>query len=116
MSSRMPSIGRSMLATIAALALLWALVTQGRAFMAHRRICCDEEWYATRLIFREQGQLVYEGDRVKVPEWRIPDHLYYRADGPTLEYKWYVFVERDNPDGSTTQLSPDSETRVFRWE
>jgi hypothetical protein len=76
----------------------------------------DNEWYATRLIFRQQGQLVYEGDRVKIPEWRVPDRLYYAADGPDLEYSWYVFVERDNPDGSTTQLSPESETFVFRWE
>jgi hypothetical protein len=76
----------------------------------------DEEWYTTRLVFRQQGQLVYEGDRVKIPEWRVPDRLYYAADGPDLKYSWYVFVERDNPEGSTTQLSPDSETFVFRWE
>lgn len=76
----------------------------------------DDEWYAVRLIYRQQGQLVYAGDRVKIAEWRVPDRLYYRADGPDLEYSWYLFVERDNPDGSTTQLSPDSETFVFRWE
>jgi hypothetical protein len=76
----------------------------------------ENEWYSTRLIFRQQNQLVYEGDRVKVPEWRIPDRLYYAADGPDLEYRWLVFVERDNSDGSTTQLSPESETFVFRWE
>ena len=76
----------------------------------------DDEWYATRLIFRQQGQLVYEGDRVKIPEWRVPDRLYYAADGPDLEYTWYVFVERDNADGSVTQLSPDSETWVFTWK
>ncbi len=76
----------------------------------------DDEWYAVRLIFREQGELVYAGDRVKIPEWRVPDRLYYQADGPALEYSWYVFVERDNPDGSATQLSPESETFVFRWE
>jgi hypothetical protein len=76
----------------------------------------DDEWYAVRLVYREQGELVYAGDRVKIPEWRVPDRLYYRADGPDLEYSWYVFVERDNSDGSTTQLSPDSETFVFRWE
>jgi len=76
----------------------------------------DDEWYVTRLIFREQGELVYAGDRVKIPEWRVPDRFYYQADGPELEYSWYVFVERDNPDGSVTQLSPKSETFVFRWE
>ncbi len=76
----------------------------------------DDEWYAVRLIFREHGELVYAGDRVKLAEWRVPDRLYYRADGPLLEYSWYVFVERDNPDGSATKLSPESETFVFRWE
>jgi len=76
----------------------------------------DDEWYTVRLIYRQQGQAVYAGDRVKVPEWRVPDRLYYQADGPDLEYSWYVFVERDNPDGSATQLSPSSETFVFRWE
>jgi hypothetical protein len=76
----------------------------------------DNEWYAVRLIFRQQGELVYEGDRVQVPEWRVPERLYYQADGPALAYEWYVFVERDNPDGSVTQLSPESEARVFRWE
>jgi len=76
----------------------------------------DDEWYTVRLIFREQGELVYAGDRVKILEWRVPDRFYYRADGPLLEYSWYVFVERDNPDGSATQLSPEGETFVFRWE
>lgn len=76
----------------------------------------DDEWYATRLTFLQQGQPVYAGDRVKVPEWRVPDRFYYMADGPALEYQWYVFVERENPDGSTIQLSPDSETYTFRWE
>lgn len=76
----------------------------------------DNEWYAVRLVFLRQGQPVYEGDRVKVPEWRVADRLYYQADGPELQYKWFVFVERDNPDGSTTQQSPESKTFTFRWD
>ncbi len=76
----------------------------------------DDEWYAVRLIYLQQGEPVYQGDRVKVTEWRVPERFYYQADGPALEYHWYVFVERENPDGSTTQLSPESETFVFRWE
>jgi hypothetical protein len=76
----------------------------------------DDEWYATRMVYRQQGELTYAGDRVKVPEWRVPDRLFYAADGPDLEYKWYVFVERDSPDGNPIQLSPESETFVFRWE
>jgi hypothetical protein len=76
----------------------------------------DDEWYAVRLIFNEQGQPVYEGDRTKEPEWLVPGRLYYKADGPELQYRWFVFVERQNADGSTSQLSPESQTNVFRWE
>ena len=76
----------------------------------------DDEWYAIRLIFLQQGQPVYEGDRMKAPDWRVPDRFFYRADGPALEYRWYVFVERQNADGSATQLSPESEEFSFRWE
>jgi hypothetical protein len=76
----------------------------------------DDEWYAVRLVFLQQGQPAYEGDRTKEPVWLVPERLYYKADGPALEYSWFVFVERQNPDGSTSQLSPESKTHVFRWE
>ena len=76
----------------------------------------DDEWYAVRLIYLQQGQPVYEGDLMKTPDWRVPDRFYYRADGPALQYRWYVFVERQNADGSATQLSPESEEFSFRWE
>ncbi len=76
----------------------------------------DDEWYAIRLIFLQQGQPVYEGDRMKALDWRVPDRFFYRADGPALKYRWYVFVERQNADGSATQLSPESEEFSFRWE
>jgi hypothetical protein len=75
----------------------------------------DDEWYTVRLVFRQQGELVYEGDSLKITEWQVPERFYYQADGPALEYRWYVFVERKNPDGSTTQLSPESKTFLFRW-
>lgn len=76
----------------------------------------DDEWYTVRLVFRQRGDLVYEGDSVKGTEWQVPERFYYQADGPALEYRWYVFVERWNPDGSTTQLSPESKTFLFRWQ
>ena len=76
----------------------------------------DDEWYAVRLIYLQQGQPVYEGDRMKAVDWRVPDRFFYQADGPALEYRWYVFVERQNADGSATQLSPESEEFSFRWE
>ncbi len=75
-----------------------------------------DEWYAVRLIFQRQGKTVYEGDSMQSPEWWLPERLYYMADGPTLEYHWFVFVERHNPDGSTTPLSPQSDTYTFRWQ
>jgi len=76
----------------------------------------DDEHYALRLIYLQQGQPVYQGDQLTTTDYRMPERFYYQADGPALEYKWFVFVERTNPDGSTTQLSPESETFVFRWD
>jgi len=76
----------------------------------------DDEGYAVRLIYWQQGEPVYQGDWVKSPEWRIPDDFYHQADGPELLYHWYVFVERKNADGSGTPLSPESEELIFRWQ
>jgi hypothetical protein len=76
----------------------------------------ENEWYAVRLFFRQAGQPQYEGDRTKAPEWLVPERFYYAADGPDLQYEWYVYVERVNPDGSVTPLSPESKHFVFRWE
>ena len=76
----------------------------------------DNEWYALRLVYLQQGQPVYNGDRLKATDWRIPERFFYQADGPALQYEWFVFVEQDNPDGSTTQISPESQHYFFRWE
>jgi hypothetical protein len=76
----------------------------------------DDEWYAVRLVFNEQGQPQYEGGDTKETDWLVPERFYYKADGPDLQYRWFVVIERHNPDGSTTQLSPESGTNVFRWE
>jgi hypothetical protein len=76
----------------------------------------EDEWYAVRLIFQRQGKTVYEGDSMRTPEWWLPERLYYMADGPALEYHWFVFVERHNADGSTTPVSPESKTFTFRWQ
>ncbi|MCS7259745.1 MAG: hypothetical protein NZ765_03055 [Anaerolineae bacterium] len=76
----------------------------------------EDEWYAVRLIYLQQGQPVYQGDNIKETTWQVPERFYYQADGPALLYRWYVYVERKNPDGTATQLSPNSEEFVFRWE
>jgi hypothetical protein len=76
----------------------------------------DNEWYAVRLVFLQQGQPVYNGDRLKDTVWQVPERFYYKADGPGLQYEWFVFVEQDNGDGSATQISPESEHRFFKWE
>ena len=75
----------------------------------------DDEGYAVRLIYWQQGKPVYQGDWVKSPEWRIPEDFYHQADGPELLYHWYVLVERKNADGSGTPVSPKSEELSFRW-
>lgn len=76
----------------------------------------DDEWYALRFVYQQQGQPVYQGDDIKEAEWRVPERFYYQADGPALLYRWYVTVERKNADGTTSQLSPQSEEFVYRWE
>ena len=76
----------------------------------------DDEWYALRLVYLQQGQPVYQGDDIKATDWRVPERFYYQADGPALEYRWYVTVERKNADGTTVPVSPRSEEFVFRWE
>jgi hypothetical protein len=76
----------------------------------------DDEGYAVRLIYWQQGEPVYRGDWVKSPEWRIPEDFLYQANGPELLYHWYVFVERKNADGSCTPVSPNSEELIFRWQ
>jgi serine/threonine protein kinase len=76
----------------------------------------ENDWYAIRLVYFQNGEAVYEGDRVKAPEWRIPGLFYHQADGPELLYTWYVFVERLRSDGSTEQVSPESEHWLFHWE
>ena len=76
----------------------------------------DDEWYAVRLVYFQQGEAVYQGDRVKDSEWRVPSDFRYQADGPELRYEWYVFVERENGDNAATAISPESEILSFRWE
>jgi hypothetical protein len=76
----------------------------------------DDEWYAIRLVYLQQGQPVYQGDDIKTTDWRVPERFYYQADGPALEYRWFVYVEKKNADGTAAQLSPNSEEFVFRWE
>jgi hypothetical protein len=76
----------------------------------------DDEGYAVRLIYWQQGKPIYQGVWVKSPEWQIPEDFYHQADGPELLYHWHVFVERKNADGSGTPVSPKSEEFIFQWE
>ena len=76
----------------------------------------DDEWYAIRFVYLRQGQPVYQGDDIKTIDWRVPERFFYQADGPALLYRWYVYVEKKNADGSATQVSPNSEEFVFQWE
>lgn len=76
----------------------------------------EDEWYAVRLVFAQSGQDVYRGNQVKEPQWAVPETFYNQADGPALQYRWHVFIERRETDGTNTQISPQSEIFVFRWE
>jgi hypothetical protein len=75
----------------------------------------DVEQYAVRLRFFENEQFKIDGHQVKTTEWIIPPEFQSRVDGPTFKFEWYVFVERVENSGINTQISPDSEIRVFYW-
>lgn len=75
----------------------------------------ENEQYAIRVRFMENGVLKIEGDQVKSPSWLVPPSFFNRADGPERKYEWFVFVEKRAEAGPNPQISPDSEIRVFYW-
>jgi hypothetical protein len=74
-----------------------------------------DEQYAVRLVYFHENEVVYRGQQVREPAWIVPFDLFRDADGPEFKYTWFVFVERVNPDGSTTPVSPESQKRDFYW-
>lgn len=74
-----------------------------------------DEQYAVRVIYFHENEAVYRGQQVRDPIWTVPLAFFHEADGPEFRYTWFVFIERVNPDGSTTPISPESERRDFYW-
>jgi AAA+ ATPase superfamily predicted ATPase len=75
----------------------------------------ENERYAIRLIFVENGKRQWDGHQVRSTSWVVPRDLLYRVDGPEFKFEWFVFVERVDENGQPFQISPNSETRVFYW-
>ncbi len=81
----------------------------------------DDEWYAVRLNWLQDGVRAYGGTNTKDTFWIIPPEQYYGlADlGTGRVYEWTVFVEKVTTDdtGSTSgaPLSPPTEVRIFFW-
>jgi hypothetical protein len=75
----------------------------------------ENERYAIRLIFMENGKQKWDGDQVQSTSWVVPRDFLNRVDGPEFKFEWFVFVEKVDENGQTVQISPNSETRVFYW-
>lgn len=81
----------------------------------------DDEWYAVRMNWLENGERAFGGTNTKETSWQIPREQYYgRADqGTGRVYEWYVFVEKvtqnENGEKIGEPMSPPSETRTFFW-
>jgi hypothetical protein len=86
-------------------------------------LLADNEWYAVRLSWSENGTLGQRGgNNLKQTSWQIPADFYWgKADQETgRAYEWYVYVERvtETEDGQRVgePVSPSSKTRVLYWQ
>lgn len=82
----------------------------------------DDEWYAVRLTWVENGGQNFGGVDTRDTFWHVPQEQYYgRADRETNRaYTWRVFVEKAVRNSNSSQtaipISLPSETRTFFWE
>lgn len=82
----------------------------------------EDEWYAVRMNWIENGETGYGGTNVKQNFWEVPVDLYWgRADEFTgRNYEWFVFIEKipTDEDGQQTSRAVNdvSETRSFLWQ
>lgn len=82
----------------------------------------EDEWYAVRLNWLQDGVRAYGGTNSKDNYWTVPPEQFYGlADlGTGRVYEWQVFIEKVtvNADGGKTgqPISPSSETRTFFWQ
>ena len=82
----------------------------------------DNQSYAVRLTWQENGQLSFGGHNLKENFWIVPPDLYWGlADATTgREYQWFVFIEEITVDESGNRVarpaSPASERSFFLWQ
>ncbi|MBN1992007.1 MAG: hypothetical protein JW953_04840 [Anaerolineae bacterium] len=82
----------------------------------------ENEWYAVRLRWLENGQLSFGGNNIKETFWIVPPDLYWGlADQSTgRKYEWFVFIEEITTDANGQQVgravSEVSDTASFLWQ
>jgi hypothetical protein len=82
----------------------------------------DNETYAVRLSWLENGQVSFGGTNVKQNYWIVPPEMYWGlADQSTgRKYEWFVFIEAITTDANGQQIgqpaSPVSDTHNFLWQ
>lgn len=80
----------------------------------------EDEFYAVRFRYFQDGEIQYSGTDTKEPFWQPQGSLYYlKADRPEGRYEWDVTVVRvlTNAEGQKVSipLSPTSEIWFFTW-
>ena len=82
----------------------------------------DNQSYAVRMSWQQNGQTAYGGANVKDNFWVVPADQYWGlADEFTgRKYEWYVYIEQisTSEDGQQTArpVSEVSETSSFLWQ
>jgi len=82
----------------------------------------ENEWYAIRLNWLENGQLSFGGTNIKENFWIVPADQYWGlADQSTgRKYEWFVFIEAITPNENGEQIarpaSEVSDTLSFLWQ
>lgn len=82
----------------------------------------ENEFYAVRLIWQQDGQPAYGGNNLKESFWVVPPDIYWGlADEFTgRRYEWYVYIEEIITDENEQQVgrpaSDVSDTSYFLWQ
>jgi hypothetical protein len=82
----------------------------------------ENQWYAVRLTWQENGQSSFGGHNLKDNFWVVPPDLYWGvADEFTgRKYEWFVFIEEistgDNGQQVGKPVSKVSERSSFLWQ
>lgn len=82
----------------------------------------ENQFYAVRMTWQQNGQIAYGGTNVKENFWIVPADQYWGlADEFTgRQYEWYVYIEQITTDAGGRQtaqpVSEVSETSTFLWQ